>query len=152
MMMVGPCVYEVMGQDYSALGFLRLRSDGGGPLLSIALQALLAVWVLIAFGFVALLKYIDFTLSASAALTVSTVFVRRRREPSATRPYDTWGYPVTPALFVLFSCWMIVRSVWRRPWLALLGAITIAVGLLAYVAVKRIGLSTRSSKIEGTGL
>ena len=152
MMMVGPRVYEAVGQDYFALRFLRLRSDGGGPLHSIALQARLAVWMLVAFSFDALLMYIGFTLSASAALTVSTVFVRRRREPSATRPYDTWGYPVTPVLFVLFSCWMIVRSVWQRPWIALLGAITIAVGLLAYVAVKRIGLSTRSNKIEGTGL
>ncbi|MGD0213768.1 MAG: amino acid permease [Terriglobales bacterium] len=33
----------------------------------------------------------------------STVFVFRRREPFASRPYRVWGYPVVPALFVLAS-------------------------------------------------
>jgi APA family basic amino acid/polyamine antiporter len=33
----------------------------------------------------------------------STVFVFRRREPHAERPYRVWGYPVVPALFVLAS-------------------------------------------------
>jgi APA family basic amino acid/polyamine antiporter len=33
----------------------------------------------------------------------STVFVFRRREPNADRPYRVWGYPVVPALFVLVS-------------------------------------------------
>ncbi|MGD0509575.1 MAG: amino acid permease [Terriglobales bacterium] len=33
----------------------------------------------------------------------STVFVFRRREPHADRPYRVWGYPVVPAVFVLVS-------------------------------------------------
>ncbi len=33
----------------------------------------------------------------------STVFVFRRREPHAERPYRVWGYPVVPAVFVLVS-------------------------------------------------
>jgi APA family basic amino acid/polyamine antiporter len=33
----------------------------------------------------------------------STVFVFRRREPRAERPYRVWGYPVVPAVFVLVS-------------------------------------------------
>jgi APA family basic amino acid/polyamine antiporter len=33
----------------------------------------------------------------------STVFVFRRRDPNAYRPYRVWGYPVVPALFVLAS-------------------------------------------------
>ena len=30
----------------------------------------------------------------------STIFVFRRREPQAARPYRMWGYPFVPALFV----------------------------------------------------
>ncbi|HEY6302650.1 MAG TPA: amino acid permease [Terriglobales bacterium] len=36
-------------------------------------------------------------------IAASTVFVFRRREPNADRPYRVWGYPVVPALFVLAS-------------------------------------------------
>jgi APA family basic amino acid/polyamine antiporter len=34
-------------------------------------------------------------------LAASTVFVFRRREPDALRPYRVWGYPGVPGLFVL---------------------------------------------------
>jgi len=33
----------------------------------------------------------------------STVFIFRRRDPDAARPYRVWGYPVVPAVFVLSS-------------------------------------------------
>jgi APA family basic amino acid/polyamine antiporter len=36
-------------------------------------------------------------------ITGSTVFVFRRREPLADRPYKVWGYPVVPALFIVVS-------------------------------------------------
>jgi basic amino acid/polyamine antiporter, APA family len=36
-------------------------------------------------------------------ITSSTIFVFRRREPDAARPYRVWGYPVVPILFVLAS-------------------------------------------------
>jgi APA family basic amino acid/polyamine antiporter len=35
------------------------------------------------------------------------VFVFRRREPHAERPYRVWGYPVVPAVFVLVSATLL---------------------------------------------
>ena len=37
------------------------------------------------------------------ALVVAGVFILRNRMPNAERPYKTWGYPVMPFIFVLFS-------------------------------------------------
>ena len=34
-------------------------------------------------------------------ITTSTIFVFRRREPHADRPYRTWGYPAVPAIFIV---------------------------------------------------
>ena len=34
-------------------------------------------------------------------VSASTVFVLRRKEPDAPRPYRTWGYPIVPAAFVV---------------------------------------------------
>jgi APA family basic amino acid/polyamine antiporter len=146
---VGPRIYEAMGEDYVALRFLRLRSDGGGPATSIALQSALAVLMLLTFSFNGLLTYIGFTLSAMAALTVAGVFVHRRRQPAAARPYRTWGYPVTPAAFVLFSLWMIVQSLAQRPAEALLGGATVAVGLLLYLVVRRRGYTPVRAHVKG---
>ena len=149
MVMVGPRVYEAMGEDYIALRFLRLRPGGGGPVASIALQSFFAVVMLLTLSFDSLLMYIGFTLSASAALTVAGVFVlRRRRAPPKVR-YRTWGYPVTPAVFVLFACWMIVHSLSQRPTEALLGGATIAAGLLLYLWVKRSGSPPEPEESKG---
>jgi APA family basic amino acid/polyamine antiporter len=137
MIMVGPRVYEAMGEDYRALGFLRLRGARGGPAASIALQTAIALGMLLTMSFGTLLMYIGFTLSASAALTVAGVFVHRRRHPDAERPYKTWGYPVTPAVFVCFACFIIAHSISERPAEALMGGATIAVGLVLYVLIKR---------------
>src|SRR2546427_1064765 len=41
------------------------------------------------------------------ALAHGAVIVLRRRAPEMPRPYRTWGYPVTPLVFVLFSVWLI---------------------------------------------
>jgi basic amino acid/polyamine antiporter, APA family len=40
----------------------------------------------------------------------STVFVFRRREPHAERPYRVWGYPAVPAVFVVASAEVLRRT------------------------------------------
>ena len=46
------------------------------------------------------------------ALTVAAVYVLRRKMPIADRPYRTWGYPITPAIYlaaaigIAYSCFM----------------------------------------------
>ena len=47
-------------------------------------------------------------------ITASTVFVFRRREPDAVRPYRVWGYPVVPALFVLASARIALLHLHRQ--------------------------------------
>jgi basic amino acid/polyamine antiporter, APA family len=149
MIMVGPRVYEAMGEDYDVLRFLRVRPIGGGPVVSIGLQAGLALLLLLTVHFDALLMYIGYTLSVSAALTVFGVFVYRFRRPETPRPYRTWGYPMTPALFVAFAAWTIVYSIGQRPAGALLGLATIALALLFYLGVKGSGRRRPIERTEG---
>ncbi|ABF42352.1 amino acid/polyamine/organocation transporter, APC superfamily [Candidatus Koribacter versatilis Ellin345] len=40
-------------------------------------------------------------------IATSTVFVFRRREPNANRPYKTWGYPVVPAVFIAAAAMLL---------------------------------------------
>lgn len=138
MVMVGPRVYEAMGEDWSVLKFLVRSRSKRGPVPSIALQATLALVMLFTSSFGALLTYIGFTLSISAALTVAGLFVLRRHEPDRARPYKAWGYPVTPALFVLFAAWMVIHSVAQRPLESLVGLGTIVLGLALYAVVRRL--------------
>ena len=43
------------------------------------------------------------------------VFILRRKRPDLPRPYRTFGYPVTPALFLLASVGMMVNAIVTNP-------------------------------------
>jgi amino acid transporter len=64
------------------------------------------------------------------SLTVAAVFVLRYKMPDRERPYRTWGYPVTPLLYLLASA-AVVASVQPTQLLAV-GALLV-VGLGVYV-------------------
>lgn len=137
MLMAGPRVYEAMGADHPRLRLLAHRTGRGGPAVAVALQAVVAIAMVLTASFGTLLAYIGFTLSISGGLTVAGVFVLRQREPGLLRPYRTWGYPVTPAAFVALSAWMVVHTLAERPEAALPGLATLGSGVLLYAAVGR---------------
>jgi APA family basic amino acid/polyamine antiporter len=121
-----------MGFDYPALRFLTRRRSGGGPVIAIALQTALAAAMILTASFKTLLEYIGVTLSLVAAATVLGVVVLRRREPDLARPYRTWGYPVTPIVFLALEGWMVTYVVREKPLTAAVSAGTVAVGLVLY--------------------
>jgi APA family basic amino acid/polyamine antiporter len=74
------------------------------PSIAIIVQAILAIMLLLLGGsFRQLFSLAIFSEWLFYMIASSTVFVFRRRNPTAPRPYRVWGYPVVPALFVLAS-------------------------------------------------
>jgi APA family basic amino acid/polyamine antiporter len=134
--LAGSRVAEAFGRDMPRLGFLALRRADGGPVAAICMQTALAAALLLTASFETLLGYIGVTLSLTAVATVLGVFVLRLREPSLGRPYRTWGFPVTPLLFVMLEGWMIAHSIWQRPKAAAYGGLTIALGLVLFLVVR----------------
>jgi APA family basic amino acid/polyamine antiporter len=65
--------------------------------------ALSAVLLLFAGNFRELFSLTIFAEWLFYMIAASTVFVLRRKEPNAPRPYKTWGYPVVPAVFVIVA-------------------------------------------------
>ncbi len=56
------------------------------------------------------------------------VFVLRRKEPDTPRPYRAVGYPILPALFVIFCACLVVVTCFQRPREAGLGLALILLG------------------------
>ena len=136
LIMTGPRVYEAMGHDFRRLRFLTGRSEGGGPLIPIVIQAVVCLFMVLTASFDTLLTYIGFTISLVAALTVVGVIVLRQREPDLPRPYRVWGYPLTPLLCVALFGWMSWHTLLLQPLAAVAGLITIALGALLYLLVR----------------
>jgi APA family basic amino acid/polyamine antiporter len=72
-------------------------------------------------------------------VSTTTVFVLRRREPNAPRPYRTWGYPAVPALFVAAAAVLLYYTFTENIRNSAWGLLVIAAGvpIYAYFAWKR---------------
>jgi APA family basic amino acid/polyamine antiporter len=79
-----------------------------------------------------LLTYVVFVSFLFYALSCLAVIVLRRREPDLPRPYRTWGYPVTPVVFILFSGYLILNSIVNTPRDTAIGGGLLLLGLPVY--------------------
>jgi basic amino acid/polyamine antiporter, APA family len=63
------------------------------------------------------------------ALTAIALLRLRRKEPSLTRPYRAWGYPVTPLIFLAAALALTVNLWMVRPVRSSLGLAVILLGI-----------------------
>ena len=134
MMWIGPRVTMTMGEDLRTLGWLARTNERGIPITAILVQFAIAIVLLLASKFDEVVNYIQFSLTLCSTLVVLGVYVLRWRQPALLRPYRAWGYPVTPAIFLLISGWMmwfmLMGERTRGP--SLWGFATLLLGLLIY--------------------
>jgi APA family basic amino acid/polyamine antiporter len=83
-------------------------------------------------GYDALLTYTTFASLIFNALTVVALFVLRRKMAGAHRPYRAWGYPVTPALYILIAGLFALYIVQGDPKSSLYGLGLVLLGLPVY--------------------
>jgi APA family basic amino acid/polyamine antiporter len=131
LVMAGPRVYARMADDGVFPSFFRFRGDGA-PTAAIVAQALFAILLIEISDLRGLLSYLGFTLSLSAALTVASLFLIAKREGRAA--VAVWGYPFTPAFYVLSTLILAGIAGRRAPVELLVSVITIASGSLVYYA------------------
>jgi APA family basic amino acid/polyamine antiporter len=133
MMWIGPRITMTMGEDFSALRWLSHRTPQGIPRAATLTQGAIVALLILTSAFAEVLTCVQFALQACSFLTVLGVIVLRQTQPDLPRPYKTWGYPVTPLLFLLISAWMMAHILRSHPLETLLGLGILALGLLLYV-------------------
>jgi APA family basic amino acid/polyamine antiporter len=99
------------------------------PSNALILQAVLSTLLLLAIG--------RFQALFSLAIFSEWIFVFRRREPDATRPYSIWGYPVLPAVFILAAAVLLVFSFADQPRNSLIGTAIILFGIPVHYLLQR---------------
>jgi APA family basic amino acid/polyamine antiporter len=70
-------------------------------------------------------------------VAASTVFVLRRKEPNAARPYRTWGYPVVPAMFIAAAAVLLYYTFTENIRNSAWGVVVIAAGVPVYLYFAR---------------
>jgi basic amino acid/polyamine antiporter, APA family len=138
MVLAGPRVYFAMARDgLFAAPAARIHPRFRAPVSAIATQAVWSGILVLCGSLSQLVAYTGFAVVLFSGVAVAAVFVLRRREPSADRPFRAWGYPVAPAVFVLASALMVGNEIWRNPEPSMTGVVIIALGVPLYWWMRR---------------
>jgi APA family basic amino acid/polyamine antiporter len=149
-LLTGPRIYFAMARDGmlpAAIG--SVHATFRTPANAIIVQALWAlVLIMGAFAwksgahdrlidaFDALTDFVIFGGLLFYALVVAAVLVLRRKRPELPRPYRTWGYPVTPVLYLLGSSAVMCSMLRDKLVQTTAGTGLIAAGVVYYYWIK----------------
>ena len=135
---LGPRILMVMGEDMPALTWLSVKSQRGLPVNAFIFQTLVTLAFIYTSTFDQVMLYASILLIANSTLAVAGVYVLRINEPNLPRPYRTWGYPVTPAVFLAVNIWTLMYVLRTRTFESFVGLVILGVGLALYAAVQRL--------------
>ncbi len=133
MVLVGPRVAMVMGEDLGLLRIFSLKNKNGIPWLAVLFQSLISLVLIFTSTFESVLMYIGFTINIFTFLTVSGLFVLRIMKPELPRPYKTWGYPLPPIIFILVTGWILYKGFELKPEESTTGLLTVTAGIVIYL-------------------
>jgi APA family basic amino acid/polyamine antiporter len=148
-LLTGPRIYFAMARDgLLPAAVSRIHPRFQTPFNAILLQC---AWSLILIRaayalnerpidvFDTLTNFVVFGGSIFYALAVAAVFVLRRRRPEWNRPYRTWGYPWTPAVYLVMFLAAMTYMFYGRPLESTAGMLLIAAGAVYYAVVAGLG-------------
>jgi basic amino acid/polyamine antiporter, APA family len=129
--MSGARVPFAMARDrYFFTALAKVHPRFHTPSAAIVVQAILAIVLLLLGGnfrqFFSLAIFSEWLFYMIAG---STVFVFRRRDPEAIRPYRVWGYPLVPALFVVAASVLLYYTFAGNLSISALGCLAIIAGI-----------------------
>jgi APA family basic amino acid/polyamine antiporter len=132
MVLAGPRVLQVIGQDFPSFNALARTNADGIPYLAIILQSLLALIFIVSASFESILVFAGFTLGLNTFFAVLGVFLLRIRQPQLARPYRIPLYPLPPLIFLGFTGWTLFYILLERPLEGLMGLAIIGSGAIFY--------------------
>src|SRR5438552_3693633 len=136
--LTAPRVYFAMAKDglfFSRLSVVHPRY--GTPAFAVIAAAAWAATLAATGTFEQLLTYVVFMGWIFYALAAASVFVYRKHEPDAERPYRVPGYPVTPLVFIVAAVALVANTVITQPRRAAVGLAIVLAGAPAYAIWRR---------------
>jgi APA family basic amino acid/polyamine antiporter len=135
--LTGARPYYAMARDKLFFPGIAKINKANVPSNSLLWQGIWACVLVLSGTFDQLTDMIIFAVFIFYGATTLGVFILRRRMPDVHRPYKVWGYPVVPAIFILFCIGLFFNTIITRPREAAIGLILIFAGIPVYFLIKK---------------
>ncbi|HEY0156019.1 MAG TPA: APC family permease [Thermoanaerobaculia bacterium] len=135
--LMAPRVLFAMASDGLFWRGAREVNRGGTPDIALLISSMVAAAFIVTGTFETVVAKLAFFFVANYTLSFVTLFVLRRREPDADRPYRAWGHPFTTGLALVASVIFLIGAAASDP-----NSTAWAVGLLLlsipiYLTIRR---------------
>lgn len=134
-----PRIYYAMADDGLFFkSIARIHGRFRTPANAIIAQSAWAIVLLLFWGtFEDLITYTVSTEWIFFTMAAAGIFILRKKRKDAERPYKTFGYPVTPAIFIGINIWFLINIFINKPMHAGAGFAFLLLGIPVYAYFKR---------------
>lgn len=150
MLMAGPRVLQVMGEDFRLFRRLSAHNKGGVPRTAIYTQGALTLIFILTSTFESILVFSGFILGLSSLATVLGVFVLRYTKGADIKGkeddngYRTWLYPLPPLIYSCIVTWTLSFIIINRPQEAGIALAIIVLGFIAWYVTEKLSANAES--------
>lgn len=125
-------IYYAMAKEGMFFPKVSKLNDKQVPSNSLLYQGVWACLLVMSGTFDQLTDMIIFAVFIYYGATTLGVFILRKKMPDAPRPYKVWGYPIVPAIVILFSAVLFINTIYARPREAAIGMALMLTGIPLY--------------------
>ena len=135
--LTGARPYYAMAREGMFFSKVARLNDKQTPVNSLIFQCVWASVLVLSGSFDQLTDMLIFAVFVYYGATALGVFILRKKMPDAERPYKVWGYPVVPAIFILFCAGLFINTFITRPREAGIGLVLMLTGVPMYFWFKK---------------
>jgi basic amino acid/polyamine antiporter, APA family len=134
-----PRIYYAMAEDGLFFkSFAKVHPRFKTPVNAIIGQSIWSIVLLLFWGtFEDLITYTVSVEWIFFALAAAGIFIFRKRLKNIDRPYKTFGYPVTPVIFIGIIIWFVINIMINKPLHMAIGIGFLLLGIPVYYLFKR---------------
>jgi APA family basic amino acid/polyamine antiporter len=148
MVLAGARVYYAMSRDGLFFKSTGKLDSKGVPKNSLWMQCAWTCLLCLSGQYGNLLDYVILAALVFYALTIVGLFVLRRTQPDAARPYKAFGYPVLPALYIVMAMWICAVLLRYKPQYTWPGLIIVLLGVPVYLVWTRVsGMAKQGQEV-----
>jgi APA family basic amino acid/polyamine antiporter len=132
LILAGARLFYAMSKDGLFFKKAEYLNDKQVPSKAMWYQCIWACILCLSGKYSDLLEYATFASLLFYILTIAGVFVLRKKEPDAERPYKAFGYPIIPAFYILITTAICIDMLIFKWQTTLFGLVIVLLGIPVY--------------------
>jgi APA family basic amino acid/polyamine antiporter len=125
-------VYQTMSEDGLFFEKMKVNNEKKVPAFALWAQCIWISILCLSGKYNTLLNFVMFGVMLFYILTIAGVFILRKKQPDAPRPYKTLGYPILPGLYILLASLFCFNLLFTQSSTSIIGLGIILSGIPIY--------------------